>query len=40
VAEKPEYFRNAQEVERPPFEAVTRRLVETQQTEKTQYVLQ
>jgi hypothetical protein len=40
VAEARGQFRNPEEGERPPLEAVTRqRLVKTQQTEKTQYVL-
>jgi hypothetical protein len=32
-------FGNPEEGKRPPFEAVTRLLVKTQQTEKTQYML-
>jgi hypothetical protein len=35
VAEARGQFGNPEEGERPPLEAVTRRLVKTQQTEKT-----
>jgi hypothetical protein len=40
LAEERGQYKNPEEGKRPSFEAVTRRLVKGQQTEKTQYLLQ